>query len=126
MKEERQLLEKMGRREPFTTPEGYFDDLTQRVMSRLPERERADMPEISLWSRVKPWIYMTAMFGGLMCSMRIWMDRPEKEPTPALTESDASLFSDEERELITDRSMMDDYTLYQYLNEDSPSEEGEQ
>jgi hypothetical protein len=61
---------------------------------------------------------MTAMFAGLMCSMRIWMQRPEEQPAPELTAGDAALFTDEEMELITDRSMMDDYTLYQYLTEE--------
>jgi hypothetical protein len=47
------------------------------------------------------------------------MDRPVEQPTPTLTASDAALFTDEEMELITDRSMMDDYSLYQYLSEES-------
>jgi hypothetical protein len=118
MKEEKELLERMGRREPFTTPDGYFDDLTQRVMNSLPERERRAEDELTLWGRIKPWIYMTAMFLGLMCSMRIWMERPEKEQAPTLTAQDADYFTDEEMELITDRTMMDDYTLYQYLTEE--------
>jgi hypothetical protein len=122
MKEEKELLERMGRREPYTTPDGYFDDLTQRVMSRLPQKERPAEEELTLWQRVKPWIYMTAMFVGLMCSMRIWMERPEEQPTPSLTASDAALFTDEEMELITDRSMMDDYALYQYLNDEAENQ----
>jgi hypothetical protein len=54
--------------------------------------------------------------------MRIWMERPEEQPTPSLTASDAALFTDEEMELITDRSMMDDYALYQYLNDEAENQ----
>jgi hypothetical protein len=50
--------------------------------------------------------------------MRIWMERPEREQAPTLTAQDADYFTDEEMELITDRTMMDDYTLYQYLTEE--------
>jgi hypothetical protein len=123
MKEEKLLLEKMGRHEPFTVPDGYFDSLTERVMSRLPEKEAPAEKEDTLWERVKPWVYMTAMFMGLMCSMRLWMERPEEPTVPALTASDAALFTDEEMELITDRSMMDDYALYQYLSEETEEQE---
>jgi hypothetical protein len=123
MKEEKLLLEKMGRHEPFTVPDGYFDSLTERVMSRLPEKEAPAEKEYTLWERVKPWVYMTAMFMGLMCSMRLWIERPEEPTVPALTASDAALFTDEEMELITDRSMMDDYALYQYLSEETEEQE---
>jgi hypothetical protein len=118
MKEEKELLTRMGRQEPFTVPDGYFESLTERVMQRLPEKVTPEAEPLTLWQRVKPWVYMTAMFAGLMCSMRLWMERPTPEASPTLTAQDAELFSEEEMEYITERSMLDDYSLYQYLSEE--------
>ena len=39
MKEEDFLMEKVGRRESFRVPDGYFDSLAARVMEKLPEQE---------------------------------------------------------------------------------------
>jgi len=67
------LLEKFGNKNPFTTPRGYFDRLTEQVMGQLPERTAADSPKIiPLWDRVKPWIYMAAMFAGVALMINLY------------------------------------------------------
>ena len=37
---EAKLLERFGQKTPFAVPEGYFEGLTDRVMSRVPKRKR--------------------------------------------------------------------------------------
>lgn len=37
---EAKLLARFGTERPFTVPEGYFDSLTDKVMSRIAERKR--------------------------------------------------------------------------------------
>ena len=67
------LLDKIGNKNPFTTPEGYFEGLTEQIMAQLPERTAADSPKvISLWSHVKPWIYMAAMFCGIALMINLY------------------------------------------------------
>ena len=65
---------------------------------------------------IKPWIYMAAMFCGLMFSVRVVVG-PPKQDTPIFTAAETEQFSDEYIETILDHSMMDDYTLYQYLTD---------
>lgn len=36
MNEEKYIREKMGTRNPFTVPEGYFDQLAEQIINRLP------------------------------------------------------------------------------------------
>ena len=57
MKEEDKLLRKVGTTNPFTVPEGYFENLTSEVMNRLPEKEKTEfsVKKVTLWDRVKPW-----------------------------------------------------------------------
>ena len=66
MKEEDNILKKAGTGNAFHVPEGYFENLTSEIMNRLPEKERLafEKKESTMWERVKPWVYMAAMFVG--------------------------------------------------------------
>ena len=118
MGKEDNILRKAGTGNPFRVPEHYFEDFTQELMSKLPEKE--SMPEWSeptLWQRVKPWIYMTAMFCGIMLSVRVFVGESDKDEFPTISQTDAENLADEEWEIMMDAIMMDDYTLYQYLTD---------
>ena len=118
MGKEDNILRKAGTGNPFRVPEHYFEDFTQELMNKLPEKE--PMPEWSeptLWQRVKPWIYMTAMFCGIMLSVRVFVGEPEKDEFPAISQTEVENLPDEDWEIMIDHIMMDDYTLYQYLTD---------
>ena len=55
MKKEENNLDRLKGTNPFTVPEGYMEGLTERIMSQLPEKP----------DRVRPWLYMAAVFAGL-------------------------------------------------------------
>lgn len=118
MKEENKILSKVGTRNPFKVPDGYFTDFTQELMSKLPEKENLyTNQEVTLWQRVKPWIYMTAMFCGIMLSVRMFVDKPNQDEFPAISQSIIDSLSDEEWQIIIEHSLIDEYTLYQYLTD---------
>lgn len=118
MKEENKILSKVGTKNPFKVPDGYFTDFTQELMHKLPEKEIMYInQDITLWQKVKPWIYMTAMFCGIMLSVRIFVDKPNKDEFPAISQSMIESLSDEEWQIIIERSMIDEYTLYQFLTD---------
>ena len=58
---------------PFKTPSGYFDLLPELIMAHLPEKEKIETPVISLWDRIKPWVYMAAMFVGIALMLKIFV-----------------------------------------------------
>ena len=118
MGKEDNILRKAGTGNPFRVPEHYFEDFTQELMSKLPEKE--PMPEWSeptLWQRVKPWVYMTAMFCGIMLSVRIFVGEPQKDEFPVITQAEAESISEEEWNIIVKNSMINDYDLYKYLTD---------
>ena len=39
MKEEQDILRKVGTKNPFHVPEGYFENFSQELMSKLPEKD---------------------------------------------------------------------------------------
>lgn len=67
MKMSQNNLDSLKGQNPFKVPEGYFEGLTERIMAQLPEQEPIEKePEtVSLWERVRPILYLAAMFVGL-------------------------------------------------------------
>lgn len=117
-KEETDLLKRCGTENPFTVPEGYFERFTEQLMEKLPEREAQPAPKLTLWTRVKPWVYMAAMFCGLMLSVRMFVgEKQSQSPAAASETTDFTEVPDEYIDPSVNQTMMDDYTLYQYLTD---------
>lgn len=118
MGKEDNILKKVGTKNPFSVPDHYFEDFTRELMDKLPEKEPMPwMEEPTLWQRVKPWIYMAAMFCGIMLSVKVFVGEPQKEEFPPISVTEAENIPDEDWEIIIDRIMMDDYSIYQYLTD---------
>ena len=118
MKEDTNLKHKFGTDNHFTVPEDYFKNLVPNIMEQLPEQEVEETPHIRLWDRVKPWVYMAAMFCGLMFMIRGAVSYSgalsKKEIT---TEEQFSELPDEYIDPVLNQMMIDDYTLYVYLSD---------
>lgn len=73
MKEEQNLIDKFGRKGPWTVPDGYFDSVNAEIMKKLPEYQAAPQPvTLSTWQRLKPYVYLAAMFAGIWCMMKVF------------------------------------------------------
>ena len=117
MGKEDNILKKVGTQNPFRVPEHYFENFTEELMGKLPEKEPVQFSaEPTLWERVKPWLYMTAMFCGIMLSVRIFVGEPKKEEFP-ITLSEAETLPAEDWENLMRRSFNDNYEIYQFLTE---------
>ena len=115
-KEETNLLNRCGKRNAFKVPEGYFENFTGQLMEKLPEKSPAEVPTVTLWARIRPWIYMTAMFCGIMLMVRTFVDEKDIQMSevPGINLSE---LPDEMIDPIVNQTMMDDYTLYEYLTD---------
>ena len=113
--EEDNILRKVGTQNPFRVPENYFEDFTQELMNKLPEKEpMLCLSEPTLCQRVKPWVYMTAMFVGIILSVRIFVGEPKNDEFP-ISLAEAAMLSTEEWETLIRRTSVDDYALYELL-----------
>ena len=123
MKEEDILLKKLGKENSFKVPDGYFENLTSEVMNKLPEKEKVVFKEepVSIWTRLKPLLYMAAMFVGAALIIRVASsDRKSvADIDVAATEIETEVISDEMIDMALDRAMLDDYSLYVYLSDAS-------
>ena len=65
MKEMNSNLDKFKGDNPFKTPQGYMDGLNNLIMSQLPVKESKKAIQITFAQRVRPWLYLAAVFVGL-------------------------------------------------------------
>lgn len=71
MKSHFNKLEEIDRtRNPFKVPDNYFARFNEEIMSRLPEKTIVPLRTVPLWDKVKPWVYMAAMFVGLYITIQ--------------------------------------------------------
>jgi len=73
MRQEDQLIEKYGRNPGFRVPDGYFEGLNARIIAGLPPyKEAPKTMDLSLWQRMKPYVYLAAMFAGIWLMMSVF------------------------------------------------------
>lgn len=124
MNEEKDLIKKYGKKQSFKVPEGYFENFAEDLMRKLPEKEMKNPETITIWTRIKPWIYMTAMFIGLMFTVRMVTDggKAIREKAHSVSTSvNYTELPDEYIDPIVNQTMMGDYELYEYLTEANPT-----
>lgn len=143
MKEDNDILKQIGHRDGMTVPDGYFADFAARMAASLPKtefEESKDPGKIiiqrTLWQKVRPYVYMAAMFAGVWCMMKMFSSlttKSELSPSPILAEALSNeifvndyIIDDMDEREIMDQMMEDGFDLtsldMQY-DEDSPSTE---
>ena len=71
MNYEDNIKKKIGKDHGFKTPEGFLEPVYKQVMNTLPERKPFKVPQRTVWQRMRPYLYLTAMFLGLWATMKI-------------------------------------------------------
>ena len=66
---------------PFKVPENYFTQFNEDIINRLPEKEFYAPKQVPLWDKVKPWIYLAAMFVGMYLTINFILKRSENSVT---------------------------------------------
>lgn len=73
MKQEEQLITRYGKDSGMRVPEGYFPNLEKHIMESLPPYKKKErIVELSRWQRVKPYVYLAAMFCGIWLMMKVF------------------------------------------------------
>ncbi len=133
MAKEDYLLSKCGRENPFKVPEGYFDQFTDDLMAKLPERtfDEEAPRKVTLWDKVKPVVYLAAMFAGIAAMFAVAEDfmqsGDETEAKTELVATGGSMATADETaaddaaidycNYVMNENEMDDYSMYLYMEE---------
>ena len=126
MAKEDYLLSKCGRENPFKVPEGYFDQFTDDLMAKLPERtfDEEAPRKVTLWDKVKPVVYLAAMFAVAEDFMQSGDEADAKTELVATGGSAATtdeMAADDAAidycNYVMNENEMDDYSMYLYMEE---------
>ena len=109
MKEDLDILSKLGKDSGFKVPENYFSDFNKQMMESLPKPNLTPQVKPSLWVRVRPYVDMAAMFAGIWCMMRVFNDMSGATSTKAQIQAIVDGLEDEKN--------IDDLMLQESLNE---------
>lgn len=126
MKEEKYLIEKVGRENPFRVPEGYFDTLSSQIMAKI-EQEGVEARDIQpakekrakvVWLR--PVLYAAASVCALFISVVAYQNYSEQGVTaPAQTVvANNQMMTDDYFDEAADYVMLDNQDIYACLMSD--------
>ena len=119
MNEEEFLKSKMGTRNPFTVPEGYFDQLTAQVMQKInvEEEKKAKKTKPAIMRTLRPLLYAAACSCIALFGVAIYQ-HPNHEATEA-QELQSNIvvtgYSDSYIEECADYAMLDNDDIYASL-----------
>lgn len=120
MNEEMYIQEKVGKRNPFRVPEGYFENLTAQVMQNLPEQPKCRTKSVFM----RPVFYAAASVCALLVAGAAWMWHPATEATSSVDAAQAQAVpqvqqdaSGEYLDEAADYMMLDNHEIYSYLAE---------
>ncbi len=122
-KDKNSILQRAGHDAGMTVPEGFFEQFAEQMSARLPEqeweREAARTPVLirprTTWQRIRPYVYMAAMFAGIWLMMNMFTlftpasMEEQLQQNEMLTQAfqDSSFVSDQEEAIESD---LDDVT----------------
>ena len=117
MIEEEYLRSRMGTKNPFTVPEGYFEQLTAQVMDRLPEKKPA---KVAVMKRLRPWLYAAAcvcvgVFVAAVAFNQQTEDLQGQQQMANMGQENVNYYSDSYIDEAADYAMIDSQEIYSYL-----------
>lgn len=125
-------LDDLKGKQPFRVPEGYMAGLTNQIMDRLPELPKEEEPQsVSLMDRIRPWLYLAAVFIGMGLFFRVILDADksvnqasvdsllvQSEVSEAVVEAiDADISADDADYLEYIEDQYNDYLLQESLTD---------
>ena len=114
MKDDTELMVRCGKENPFKTPEGYFEHFHEQLMDSLPEHKViVQLQQVTLFTRIKPWLYMVAMFASIIFLVQGLMFVQEKKFSTTLSATEEIYYDEADQFMYS--SLYNEYVLYSYL-----------
>ena len=112
-------LENMNKNNPFSVPEGYFENLTNQILTNLPEKENKKKSiKLVAWKKVSSWVYLAAMITGIAFVGKLFVSQEQSTQMTTQKKALPSIHTDvtsTEEDILL--SYVSDYELFEYLSE---------
>ncbi len=115
MSDEKYIEERVGRRNPYQVPDGYFDAFASQLMQQLPER-----PAKAFQVRMRRPLYIAAAcIAALFISAVAWlfMSQPDAEPQAPVQMAAQQESVEEPIDEAADYMMLDNHEIYALLSD---------
>lgn len=119
------LKARYGTRRPFTVPDGYFDQLADRMAQRQPDADEAVAPTVravrqSVWRQLSP-LWVAASMVGLIVLVGLGVRRSAPSTVASATSQKPQVAVTTTRyvddlDRLADYSMIDEDDVYAYLS----------
>ncbi|MFZ4455362.1 MAG: hypothetical protein ACOYOT_03995 [Bacteroidales bacterium] len=106
------IKKQYGQKTPFSVPENYFEQFSEYMMAQLPEKEKKMTVKITMWKRVKPILYLAAMFTAAIWAVNLFVTKKPVVPV----HSAVVVSAEQDAESVSLAMSVDDYSLYEYMN----------
>ena len=118
--EEKYLRDRIGTRNPFRVPEGYFDNLASQIMEQLPEqpadRHVPTARHTTLLRRLRPMLAAAALLLVAVLSVTAYLNyQPNTTDEQQMAAVQETVATDSYFEEATDYAMLDNYDIYACL-----------
>jgi len=109
------LLNKYGKNPGFKVPENYFADFNQRMAEMLPDVEITPVDaKPTMWQRLKPLVYMAAMFAGVWCMMSVFSHFSNTSSLQSIKAVAEQLYDDNNVDEFIMSGSVSDYDILNY------------
>lgn len=109
------LLNKYGKDPGFKVPENYFADFNQRMAEMLPDVEITPIDaKPTMWQRLKPLVYMAAMFAGVWCMMSVFSHFSNTSSLQSIKAVAEQLYDDNNVDEFIMSGSVSDYDILNY------------
>lgn len=120
---ENRIFNESGAQYPFNVPEGYFDNLTARIMDSIPEEKQVAAPIIDLKPRNKSntnWVKILSIAASfalvVVLSTKMMNSTSKVEQDNSIAQIDERSEEDAYNEDLVLYSMVDNSDIYDYLS----------
>ena len=119
MEREEFLVERLGRKQPFKVPNGYFEDFAAQMMDKLPEKE-AQIVRMKPhgWKKYRPFAYAAACVCAAIFCVGTYLHSNSSEEQLSqnvATVQPTSTYSAIDE--VADYTMMDNVDFYAYVSD---------
>jgi len=111
------IKEKMGNRNPFTVPEGYFDQLAEQIITKLPSEETGSSDSApartAVIRRLRPLLYAAACVAIAVFGVTIYLNKNFTDDQLHLAQQqENAIYSDAYIDEAADYAMLDNEDIY--------------
>ncbi len=115
------VLDRPGHPDGMTVPDGFFEAFARDMAAKLPPNELEQQPVKALqpptrWQRMRPFVYMAAMFAGIWCMMKMFSMMQNASADMSLDRSPVLTAALSNDDFVTDY-VLDDYGEEQLLED---------